>query len=137
MENVIDVTFKEGSSDVVYTKKSFQHNRGVKLRISGVTLPEKYQVHFSNDEKIGPSVAIWISGNEIPIPNAFFKTGEYIHVWIFFAGVEDDHPVGATMYHAVIPIEKRPAILTVINSSGGAAIGADLDEETHTLIFHY
>jgi hypothetical protein len=39
------------------------------------------------------------------------------------------------MYQVIIPVEKRPAILSV-SSGGGMVINAELDNEEHTLIFH-
>lgn len=134
MENIINAVFKEGQSNVVYTKRSSQYDRGVKLRVSGIALPERYQVHFSNDEEHGVTAAIWVSGSDIPIPDAFFENGEYIYVWIYFTE-GTNHAVGSSAYRVIIPVEKRPAILTVNNSSGGTVVGAQLDNETHTLIF--
>ena len=135
MENILYATFKEGKSDVVYTKKTYQHNRGVKLRISGVALPEKYQVHFSNDESKGVTAALWVSGSDIPIPDAYFESGDYIHVWIYFTE-DGKNASGMSMYRVIIPIEKRPAILIVSGTSGGMVVDAELDNEDHTLIFH-
>ena len=53
MDNIVNATFKPESGNVVYTKKQYQYNRNTKLRISGIALPEKYQVHFSNGEEQG------------------------------------------------------------------------------------
>ena len=134
MDNIIYATFKEGSKDVVYTKKSFQYNRGVKLRISGIALPEKYQVHFSNDETRGVSTALWVSGSDVSIPDAYFETGDYIYVWIAFA--EDGrYSTVTSSYTVVIAIEKRPAILQV-EGTGGLVIDAHMDEtDDHLLVF--
>lgn len=134
MENILYATFKEGQGDVVYTKTTYQHNRGVKLRISGVALPEKYQVHFSNDENFGVATALWVSGSDVSIPDAYFETGNYVHVWIAFA--EDGKYANVqSMYKVVIPVEKRPAILQV-DGSGGLVINAHMsDTEDHMLVF--
>ena len=135
MDNIVNATFKPESGNVVYTKKQYQYNRNTKLRISGIALPEKYQVHFSNGEEQGVAAALWVSGSDISIPDAFFETGDYIHVWICFA--EDDKDGGAckSEYKVVIPIERRPAILRVDSNSGGLVINARLDNDDHTLIF--
>lgn len=135
MENIISAVFREGQSNVVYTKRSCQYNKGVKLRISGIALPERYQVHFANDESRGVSTAMWVSGSDVPIPDAYFENGEYIYVWIYFSE-NTSNTAGASMYRVIIPIEKRPAIMEVSESSGDTVIGAVLDNETHTLIFH-
>ena len=92
-------------------------------------------MHFSNDETQGVAAALWVSGSDIKIPDAYFETGDYIHVWICFA---EDVKEGGTVtseYTVIIPIEKRPAILRVDSNSGGLVINARLDEEDHTLIF--
>ena len=132
-ENIIYATFKEGKSDVVYTKTSYQHNRGVKLRISGIALPEKYQVHFANSEDSGVAASLWVSGSDVSIPDAYFDSGEYIHIWIAFAK-DGKYANVQSMYKVIIPIEKRPAILQV-EGGGGLVINAYLDEEEHTLVF--
>lgn len=133
--NIVYATFKEGSGNVIYTKKQYQHDRGVKLRISGIPLPEKYQVHFSNDEHRGVATALWVSGSDISIPDAYFETGDYIYIWLYMAA-DGKKLTGSSEYTVIIPIEKRPAILQVNDSSGGLVISAYLDEEDHTLVFH-
>lgn len=137
MNNVVYATFKPEGGNVVYTKKQYQYNRNTKLRISGIALPEKYQVHFSNSEDRGVAAALWVSGSDISIPDAFFETGDYIHVWICFA---EDVKEGGTVtseYTVIIPIEKRPAILVVDTINKGLVVNAHLgeDEDEHTLIF--
>ena len=133
MDNIVYATFHEGKGDVVYTKKVFQHDRGLRLRISGIPLPEKYQVHFSNDERKGVAAAIWGSGSDVPIPDGFLETGEYVYAWIAFA--DENKVYRAGKYTIVIPVEKRPAVMPM--TVEGGMIGAELDEDTHTLIFHY
>ena len=55
--------------------------------------------------------------------------------WIYFA--EDGKTLkGASEYHVIIPVEKRPAILQVSSDGGGLVINAELDQDDHTLIFH-
>lgn len=135
MDNIIYATFKEGKSDVVYTKKTYQYNRGVKLRISGVALPEKYQVHFSNSEDQGVATALWVSGSDISIPDAYFDTGDYIHIWIAFADTGENTYSVRSIYKVIIPVEKRPAILRV-ESGGGLVVNAHMsDTEDHMLVF--
>lgn len=134
MENILFATFKEGQSDVVYTKKTYQHNRGVKLRISGVALPEKYQVHFSNDENAGVATALWVSGSDVLIPDAYFESGDYVHVWIAFAA-DGKYADVRSMYKVVIPVERRPAILQVDGSSGLVIDAHMSDTEDHMLVF--
>lgn len=134
MGNIINATFCEGGGNVVYTKRVYQYSRGQKLRISGIALPEKYQVHFSNSEHDGVAAAIWASGSDVDIPNVYFETGNYIYIWI--SAADDLGKYQSPEYMAIIPVEKRPAILKVDSESGGLVVDAELDEEEHTLIFH-
>ena len=135
MSRIVYATFKGDTGNTVYTKKQHQHDRGVILRISGIALPEKYQVHFSNSEDQGVAAALWVSGSDIMIPDAFFETGDYIHIWIYFTE-DGKHPDGATECKVIIPVEKRPAILEVNSDGGGLVVNAELSAEDHTLIFH-
>ena len=99
-----------------------------------MTLPESYQVHFSNDPQKGVSAALIVSGNDIHIPNAYLRTGQYIYVWVFLT--EADNKNGFSEYSIIIPVIPRPAILTV-NSDESGQIVADLDEDEHALFFRF
>ena len=135
MSSYIYAYFQDTDKTTIYTKTAYQYDRGVKLRLSGIPLPEKYQIHFSNSETEGVATARWVSGSELSIPDAYFETGDYIHVWIYTAQ-DGTYMTGSSDYHVIIPIEKRPAILRVNDTSGGLVINADLDESDHSLIFH-
>ena len=134
MNTILQATFRQGKEKVVYTRKAFQYDKGVYLRISGIPLPETYQVHFSNDEHKGVSGAIMASGSDVRIPDAYFQTGEYIYCWIYFA--EDFGKNGSSAYTVIIPVDKRPASLDISRASGEIVATLD-DEDEHMLVFEY
>lgn len=135
MSNIIFATFHEGKGNVAYTKTQFQYNRGIKVRVTGIALPETYQVHISNDETRGVAVSLSESGSDISVPDAFFQTGEYVRIWIYTSEQDETVKNGASEYMIVIPVEKRPAIL---NDGGGSwgGVDADYDENDHAIVFH-
>lgn len=131
MSKIINATFHEGQCGTLYTKKAYQYDRGVVLRISGIALPEQYEVHFSDREDGGISTSLKVSGSDVQIPNAYFRTGEYVYVWIF---ITDGKYSGSSEYHAVIPVTPRPINIPIDASTDVVAYLGD-DEEEHTLIF--
>lgn len=131
MSKIINATFHEGQCGTLYTKRAYQYDRGVVLRISGIALPEEYEVHFSDREDGGISTSLKVSGSDVPIPNAYFRTGEYVYIWIF---ITDGKYSGSSEYHAVIPVTPRPTNIPIDASTDVVAHLGD-DEEEHTLIF--
>ena len=132
MSKIINATFHEGQCGTLYTKKAYQYDRGVVLRISGIALPEQYEVHFSDKEENGVSAGITVSGSDVPIPDAYFMTGEYIYAWIF---IPDNSRGGSSEYHIVIPITPRPTVVEVVSIGSEVVAHLGDDEEEHTLIF--
>lgn len=136
MSNVINAVFKDSETKVVYTKKMYQHDKGIILRLSGIALPETYKVYFSCGENGDVSVGKEVSGSDISIPDAFFITGKYIYVWICFMQNETgtiNNGIGVTDYIVVIPIIPKPIAIDI--SQEATQLVADLDEDEHALIF--
>lgn len=96
------------ASDSMYIKTDpvFQYDYGLVLEISGVVLPEEYEVHFGNQ---GGSKAKTATGtlNGVTIPDEYLRSGEDIHAWVYLHTGEDD---GETVYHIHIPVIRRQAI---------------------------
>lgn len=132
MNSILQASFHPGKSNVVYTRKAYQYDKGVIIRVSGIALPEQYQVHFSNSECGGVSTSLLFSGSDIRIPDAYMQTGQYVYVWLYFAEAFDKD--GSSEYQIIVPVEPRPAVLNV-DSSSYSDIVATLDENDHTLIF--
>lgn len=137
----IIAAFGNGSNKT-YTKSVHQYDRGQKLIITGVELPEKFEVHISNnkDEGIASSYAGSLEGTLIP--DAYFISGEYVYIWFYGRTKEeaptyhyqntptneeesdpseDEDPLMveacSTIYEVVIPVIRRPVQLSVVTGS--------------------
>ncbi len=134
VSRILHAVFGKNSCDTVYTQSAAQYDRGVVLRISGLALPENYEVHFSDRETGGVSAALSASGSDITIPDAYLDTGDYIYAWIYLDNTDTDNNHGYSGYRVIIPVQKRPAILDM--ASVKKELQADLDDENHVLFFH-
>lgn len=95
----IIASFGDGSNKT-YTKSVYQYDRGQNLIITGIELPETFEAHISNDKDKSVILFNTYHGNEISIPDVYFMSGEYVHVWI----CENS----TTTYEIVIPVIHRP-----------------------------
>ena len=86
------------------TRPLYQYNYGQILAIDGVTLPETYEVHFSN---AGSSNTITMIGTPdgVSIPDELFQTGRDIDCYVYLHEGDSD---GETVYWIHIPILRRP-----------------------------
>lgn len=138
MGNIVSAVFRDGRGNTVYTKDLFQHDHGLILRISGIPLPESYQVHFSNDEKDGISISKTVSGSDVAIPDVFLETGKYVYAWIYLTeSSESVEQAGNSEYRIVMPVVQRPAIFHATGGGEPGQLAADLDEESHALYFRW
>lgn len=104
--NIIHVKF-EGHR-IVYAEPAVQYDYGQILKFDDLNLPEAYEVHFSNTEFDGVSVTQIGNEDGVKIPYSVFVPGKTIYAWVFLhTGLHD----GETEYKAVIPINKRAAIM--------------------------
>lgn len=117
----------------VYTASAHQYDTGQKLIITGVELPETYEVHISNAKTAGMASSYMGNPDGVLIPDAFFLSGEYIYIWIYMtaeehvsSGSQDDGNnegtseiedvtinTGKTLYEIIVPIIKRAGKLPV------------------------
>lgn len=109
----IEANVREGFNKI-YTSTVYQHDRGVKLSITGIELPSKYEVHFSNQESGGVSYAVKGKSDGVLIPDAYFSTGDYVYAWVY--GVEDNAG-RSTVIEIIIPVAPRPMPLEVQETS--------------------
>lgn len=130
MSNIVTATFRDDKCTTVYTRKVSQFDKGLILRISGVALPETYQVHFSNDPESGVSIAVNTSGSDVTIPEAFLMTGKYVYAWIY---TTEGILSGTSDRMIVIPVVPRPAHYVANDGGGGGGTevtyGYELDED--------
>lgn len=110
-----------GSGKTGQTGKLYQYDRGQRLIIEGMTLPQTYQVHWSNDPYTKSKTTIGDSTGA-DIPDEYLETGRDIHVWVYDVG--EDH--AETECHGIIRVIRRakpsdeeptPAQKTVIDQA--------------------
>ena len=100
------ITATAGDKTYIKTDPVFQYDFGLKLIIDGVTLPEEYEVQFSNTDSAS-SKSTTGNANGVEIPDEYLRNGEDIHAYLFLHTTEDD---GFSVYHIHIPVIGRPAI---------------------------
>ena len=102
--NVVTASLERGRTTVT-TRRLWQYDYGMKLRLENIDLPESYEVHFSNSAS-GEAVTAVGGGGEVGIPDRVLTTGEPVHAWLYLHTGEED---GETVYHIIIPVFPRPA----------------------------
>lgn len=135
----IIAAFKNGETKV-YTKSAHQFDRGQKLIMTGIALPDSYEIHFSNDPENGIASAFTGDPEGVLIPDAYFISGDYVYAWLYVKNREiisygeseasyevdenetlhvnpgadgEAYEEGYTMYSIVIPVVRRPSQLTM------------------------
>lgn len=103
--NKVKALFTSGSNEVM-TGALWQHDYGQVLEITGVELPETYEVHFSNEKNGAATTAIG-DENGVQIPDAYLETGADVFAWLYLHTGEND---GETVYSIVIPVRERASI---------------------------
>lgn len=100
--NVLNIKFVPCEQNIE-TAPLYQYDYGQRISFSGVTLPDLYEVHFSNS-KSGDSVTVIGDSTGVDIPDALLQTGAKIYGWIYLHTGEDD---GETEYRFIIPVIGR------------------------------
>lgn len=101
MINVIKADFT--SWDTCTTENCYMYDKGQILQITGLQLPEYFEVHFSNTENGTAKKAIG-HNNFVNIYNEYFETGKPIYCYI---QLSEGHGDRKTVYKVIIPIIKR------------------------------
>ena len=104
-KDIIDIVVEKQET---ITPLRYQHDYGVKLRLSGNYLPEKFFVELANFDT---AVLFYTeeevtAGIEIPIPDELFQSGKDIIGFI----VEKTQSYRKTIAVIKIPVEQRSAI---------------------------
>lgn len=107
------ITANVGDETFIKTRSAVQYDYGLRLAITGIALPEKYEVHFANTGSPNTTV---VSGEQdvAAIPDEYLESGEDIHAWLFMHTGEND---GYTACHIMIPVKRRHAILNTIREA--------------------
>lgn len=87
------------------TANLWQYDYGQVLLISGIDLPDWYEVHFANQERDGEAKGQIGDANGVAIPDECLTSGEDIFAFLFLHDGETD---GETEYKIHIPVKERP-----------------------------
>lgn len=85
------------------TDPLYQYDYGQKLVITGVELPDAYEVHFANRPD-GTAMVCIGNAEGVDIPDQFLLSGQPVYGWIF---VHEGREDGATRRSFVIPVIPR------------------------------
>ena len=85
------------------TAPLYQYDYGQRLVVYGPSLPDSYEVHFSN-EKTGVAKTQIGDSTGVRIPDEYLISGADIFAWIF---VHEGNSDGETKYIIKIPVKKR------------------------------
>lgn len=96
--------FRSGQTVTVATTPLYQYDYGQILEIVGLELPASFDVDFCNVCNSSTKTVIG-TGNQVPIPSEFLKTGQSILAYIFLHTGESD---GETEYMINISVIPRP-----------------------------
>lgn len=90
-----------------FTKSVNQHSKDIQVDIEGVDLETPIVYSISNSLEQGNSITYTKNSTPLSIPDSFFVSGEYVHIWvpIIFSGDEND---SSEMHVITIPVVKRP-----------------------------
>ena len=132
-----------------YTRSAYQYDRGQKLVITGIELPDSYEVHMSNQKEGGIAYACYGNAEGVLIPEAMFLTGEYVYVWLCFTPTATEESASEnaepdeddlieekleTMLEIIVPVIKRPPPVNATDMPGdmGNLAYKDSAEGTYT-----
>lgn len=96
--------FRSGQTVTVATTPLYQYDYGQILEIVGLELPASFDVDFCNVCSSSTKTVVG-TGNQVPIPSEFLKTGQPILAYIFLHTGESD---GETEYKIKISVIPRP-----------------------------
>lgn len=140
-DRTVTAYLKAGQGRNTVTRALTQYDYGQILEFDGVTLPQSYEVVFSNDEHGGTGKSQIGSASGVTIPDEFLTTGKPVFAWLFLHETEND---GETVFKIKIPVNKRsldleeeptPVQQSAITQAIAALNQAVIDTEENVL--HY
>ena len=102
--NILEVAFSEDKK-YARSEAAFQYDYGMKLKPTGIDLPDTYEVHFSNDALNGSTMTMVADDTGVAIPDELLLSGQPVYAWIYVHSGEDD---GETVYAVTVPVIHRP-----------------------------
>ena len=116
-EDITNVQYDQ--SNYTETVPLFQYDQGQTLHLDGFNgFARPIEVHISNS-KYGTASVFSCEGDDVLIPDSYFRTGRDIYVWLYLKDIEpytDDQDeeqyqiIGKTVYRIFIPIKRRAGI---------------------------
>lgn len=101
MSNIVTALFNDTGR--ARTRPLYRYDYGQVLQINGATLPETYEVHFSNSVR-DEAVTVTGNANGVEVPDACLMDGRPVYAWLYMHTGEDD---GETVFHITIPVIDR------------------------------
>ena len=101
--NIVKASF--GGLREVTTSPLWQWDYGQILQITGLDLPQAFEVHFSNSRKSGETVTQIGTDSQVVIPDMYLTSGADIYAFVF---LHDGLTDGETEYVIKIPVRERP-----------------------------
>lgn len=110
VSKTITAFIRAGQNEVTITRPLTQYDYGQVLMFDGVTLPEAYEVVFSNSDMSDAVGKSQIGDSEgVTIPDEFLTNGQPVYAWLFLHETGTD---GRTVYKIKIPVRKRAEDIT-------------------------
>ena len=78
MNNIIIVNNIKRST-IYDTEKRYQYDYGQELVLTGMELPDTYEVSSSNQNNTGEAKTVLNEDDRVPIPDEYFLSGEDIY----------------------------------------------------------
>ena len=123
---LLKVQYNEGI-DTIYTQSVFQYDTGLSILVEGMPITIPMTIDISNTKERGNAIRYRANGVPIPIPDDFFKNGEYVYIWI--------HGANETML-VIIPVKTRSVPVASPNGDEGGSTKPtyEYDEDDENLI---
>ena len=109
------ITVHAGKDLYIKTESVFQYDYGLKMVIEGITLPEEYEVQFSNTRSFAAK-SVTGGAEGVDVPDEYLRNGEDIHAYLYLHS-GDETQDGYTTLHIQVPVIQRPAIAKEANQS--------------------
>jgi hypothetical protein len=156
---MIIAAFKRNQTKV-YTKSAHQFDKGQKLIVTGIALPESFEVHMSNEKEGGIAYSCTGHAEGVYIPDALCMNGEYVYIWLYAistgsegqsAGYDYDPEEdtireeevaartiaeGTTVYEIVIPVIRKSVQLPTVAIDPEGNFGYTVEDETLVPVNH-